>query len=334
MIPCCFHPTKVVVIDDNIDFMRNLNQMLPKDSSTYQFYQSPQKALYYINEIYKPSPFTDRYIKHIEEESWEHRRLDVNIQQLHHEIYSNQRFEEISTIIIDHSMPGMSGLNFCRQLENPNLQKILLTGVADEYLAIQAFNEGLIHHYIRKQDFDMIDQLEKAIEVAQWRYFNKLSEVPIKAIIADGLISHALDDKQFQILFQKVMKQYRFSEAYLFESMGSFLFLTEDSNAHGLIVNSADQLEVCWEAGEALHVDPSILEDLRTRKKIMFYLGKDGTYEPESDAWKNHLYPASTIQGQKDTFYYAFAPNLIPINKHRIYPFTKYKVDNVFEILD
>jgi CheY-like chemotaxis protein len=332
MISCCFHPTQVVVIDDNIEFLRNLNQILSKDYSSYLFYKNPQKALHYLNEIYKSDPFPNRYIENIDEEKWEHRRLDVNIFDTHHEIYRPERFEEISTVIIDHSMPGMSGLQLCKQIKNSYIQKILLTGVADEHIAIRAFNEGLIHHYIRKQDLDMTEQLNEAVEKAQWRYFNKLSEVTIKAITADSLVNHALVDPSFQNLFKKILKRYVFKEAYLCETMGSYLFLTDEGSVHGLVVNNADQLEVSWESGEALNVDSSILNELRSRKKIMFYHNRQGIFEPKAKDWKNHIYTAHVLKGEQETYYYAIAPNMFDIEMPRILPFGEYKAGKIFEV--
>lgn len=332
MIPCCFHPTKVVVIDDNSEFLRSLNQDLSKAHASYQYFKNPQKALQYINETYKPDPFPNRYIESLDEEQWEHRQLDVNIIDTHHEIYRSERFEEISTIIVDHSMPGMSGLQLCKQIKNPNIQKILLTGVADEHIAIHAFNEGIIHHYIRKQDLDMSYQLNQAVENAQWRYFNKLSEVAIKAITTADRTTNPIVDPNYHDFFKRIMKRGNFIEAYLCESMGSYLFLTQEGAAHGLVVNNEVQLEDAADSGEAQGVEPSLLQDLRTRKLMMWFHSSQGILEPEAKDWKNHVYHPHTLQGMQETYYYIFAPDIFEIDHSRILPFGEYKACNVFEV--
>lgn len=77
MIPCCFHPTRVVLVDDDPDFLNNLSSSLSSNSASYQHFNDPEKALRYLNEVYKPNPFPNRYIQGIDEDRWEHRRLDA-----------------------------------------------------------------------------------------------------------------------------------------------------------------------------------------------------------------------------------------------------------------
>lgn len=329
MIPCCFHPTRVILVDDDREFLENLNNGLSSESASYQHFNNPEKALHYLNEVYKPNPFPNRYIQGVDEDKWEHRRLDVNIWDTHHEVYRPERFEEISVIVVDHSMPTISGIELCRQITDSNIQKILLTGMTDQNIVIRAFNEGIIHHYIRKQDHDMVEQLNQAIESAQWRYFNKLSEVTLKAIISDDLVNYAIADPNFQNFFKKLVKQYKLREAYLCESMGSYVFLTEDGVSHGLAVNSADQLEVSCDSAEALDIDASLLKELKKQKKMMFYHSRQAIFEPPAKEWKNYVYPPQILQGKRETYYYVFDSNLFDIDLSRVLPFGEYKAGRI-----
>jgi hypothetical protein len=79
MIPCCFHPTRVIVIDDNEEFLKSLYLNVPTEHASYQLYKSPQKSLHYLNEVHRPNPFPNRYIQSLDEEEREHRLLDINI---------------------------------------------------------------------------------------------------------------------------------------------------------------------------------------------------------------------------------------------------------------
>ena len=332
MIPCCFHPTRVVVIDDKDEFLTNLNLTLSKDQATYEFSTNPQKMLHYLNEDYKPNPFSERYIENVDEEDWEHRRLDVNIFDTHHEVYRPERFNEISTVVIDHSMPGMTGIQFCKQLKDQNIQKIVLTGTANEEIAIRAFNEGIINHYIRKQDIDMVDQLNQAISASQWRYFKKLSEVPYKAITTGKMGEQALSEPAFQALFRKVMETNRFREAYLCETMGSYLFLTENAQPYGLVINEPGQLDIWVDSAESLKVNPGLVQDLKERKKMMCYHNRQGILEPVAQEWEKHAHPAQLLEGGRGQYYYAFAPGIFDIDETRVVPFKKHKAGKKFEI--
>lgn len=332
MIPCCFHPTRVIVIDDSDEFLTNLNRSLTKDFASYHYFTAPQKALQYLNEEYHPNPFTNRYIENVDEEDWEHRRLDVNIFHTHYEVYRPERFEEISTIVVDHSMPGMTGLELCQQVRHPNIQKILLTGVADEHIAIQAFNEGIINHYIRKQDLNMVEQLNQAIAASQWRYFNKLSEVVVQAVAASDIKDHALLDPNFHTFFKKAMEQNKFTEAYLCESMGSYLFLNEEAKHHGLVVNREDQLDIWVNSGETLNVDPGLLKELKERKKMMCYHNRHGVLEPAPKDWGKHAHLAQSLQGKQGTYYYVMAPQIFDVDTARILPFEDYRAGKKFHV--
>lgn len=334
MIPCCFHPTQVVVVDDNREFLCNLDQILSSGQASYRYFTSPEKALYYLNKVYRPNPFPNRYIENRVQEDWKLPSLDVNIFDAYHEVYRPERFEEISVVIADQSMPGMSGLRLCRQIQDPHIQKILLTGVADEHIAIRAFNEGIIHHYIRKQDLDMHEQLNEAVEKAQWRYFNRLSEVATQAVVSSQGRSSAVGDPQFQILFKKVMKQQNFREAFLCEVMGSYVFLTEEGKPGFLVVNDEEQLKDWVRSGELQEVDPFLLQELRDQKKIICYCVGCDFVEPEPEEWAKHAQPLQALQGARGTYYYALASDAPQVDLSRVLSFEKYKAGKVFEIQD
>ncbi len=55
-------------------------------------------------------------------------------------------------ILSDNRMPGVSGLELLRaaMARSPNTRRILLTGYTDQDEAIQAFNDKVIHRFIRK----------------------------------------------------------------------------------------------------------------------------------------------------------------------------------------
>ena len=59
---------------------------------------------------------------------------------------------EVSIIISDHRMPGMTGAQFLAQskFEAPHAIRILLTGYSDIDDAVQSINEGQIFRYLNK----------------------------------------------------------------------------------------------------------------------------------------------------------------------------------------
>lgn len=69
------------------------------------------------------------------------------------------RYQLIKTCVIDYAMPGINGLQVLNALLDWPGSRVLLTGQADEQVAIDAFNRGLIDQYIPKHADDISTQL-------------------------------------------------------------------------------------------------------------------------------------------------------------------------------
>lgn len=325
MIPCCFHPTRVVIVDDRYELINSFDIDLPKSHMTFDSFQSPQNALHYMNEIYHPDPFPSRYIAN-SREGQRKRRFAFDI---HAEIYRPQRFEEISTVVANFSSSSqdMTGIEFFEKVKNPDIQKILLVDAGQEEIATQALKTGLIHDYISKQDHNWNVQLLEALQNAQWQYFTKLSEVFMQSVGAANASSHALIDPNFQKFFKAILTENSFTEAYLCETTGSYLFLDQQAQDHGLVVNIAEQLDTWVRTGQSKGISLPLLKALKDRKKMICYHTRIGSLEPDKSHWEIYAHPANKLKGQRNLFYYAFAPNMYDIDLERILPFEEYRVN-------
>ena len=65
---------------------------------------------------------------------------------------------KVDVVISDLAMPGMGGLEFVKivRFRWPDCVRIILTGHADLETAIQAINDGSVHHFLRKP-WDAVD---------------------------------------------------------------------------------------------------------------------------------------------------------------------------------
>lgn len=122
MIPCCFHPTRVVIVDDRHELFNSLDIDLPKSHMTFDSFHSPQNALQYINDVYRPDPFPSRYAANARDGQLK-RRFAFDT---HAEVYRPQRFEEISTVVANYYSHNMTGLEFFEKVKHSDIQKILL----------------------------------------------------------------------------------------------------------------------------------------------------------------------------------------------------------------
>lgn len=219
----------------------------------------------------------------------------------------------------------VSGLEFFEKVKNPHIQKIILVEEGDEAHAIQAVTCGQVQFYVCKQELDWEERLSDILQDAQWQYFNKLSEVFMSTVRPGIVKEYALDDPHFQKFFKAILTNYGFTEAYLCEATGSYLFLDGQAQDHGLVVNFAEQLDQWARTGKDKGINLPLLKALKDRKKMMCYHSSSGGIEPDKSHWEIYAHPAKTIQGRRGTYYYAFAPNMYDIDVEKVLPFEEYR---------
>lgn len=323
-IPVCMFPTKVLLVDDDRPSLKKLILNLDETKSIYQFYDRPQAALAFLNEEYQPDLFEKRLISQPAEEDWQHARLDVNIYDLMKEVYNPQRFDQVSTVIVDFEMPRMNGLEFCENIKDPTIQKILLTGEADETLAVQAFNKGLIHRYIKKQDPNVFEILNQSIVDAQRTYFLNISQVMIKAATFEPGLSYIVDPV-FIKFFERVLKENNIVEYYLFETTGSFLLLDAKSNLYGLFTYNKSQLDMWIETQEFDSVPDHLAKELKSYKKMVCFHDRNQIAIPPGNEWEKYAYPLQLLKGGFETYYYVCNKNILDIEAERILSFQEHR---------
>lgn len=164
----------------------------------------------------KNQNFSRGLVSLLDEEEFEHRTLDINVRDIYRIMYNRARFQQISTVVVDYHMPGMDGIEFCRSIKNPNIQKILLTSIVDESKAIECLNDGLINTFIRKQSPNIMQQLGQALVQAQNRYFSHLSQI-VQQVISVSPAESALSDPAFIELFHRLVRKFDVVEYYLTE---------------------------------------------------------------------------------------------------------------------
>ena len=264
--PVChlfYYPTQVILVDDDPDFLDAVSLILPRDLS-YRLFQSARQALTHINSAqqhaelirrvyssYKTGPFDSDTLTHIE------------INELYKEIYNAQRFNTPSIVIVDYSMPSMNGLEFCANLTNPNIKRILLTGQADTELAVQAFNAGLIDQFISKKDHDLEQKLKNSITTLQQHYFSKSFKLITDPVIANSQ-SRFISNPDFISYFNALRSRHKFIEYYLIdEPYSGFALLTPKGELAILLILPQPNLEEHIRQCTVVGAPPQLLEALR-----------------------------------------------------------------------
>lgn len=318
LLSCCF-PTKVIFVDDNNILLESLPPVLDDNIATYDYFDNPESALELINN--SPSSFSIQ---------------DHKIDDIYKIIYNPARYEEISTVIVDYEMPSMKGLEFLEKLKNPYIRKILYTGAADDNLAINAFNKGIIDGYIPKNISNQSEVINNFIRESRLKYFRSLTDVSVEAILreysAENPEGTAFYDPLFIEYFDQLIVENNICEYYLNEISGSFVFLSPKGKPSVLFTYPAEILErsnlefqsiLEDKIAEGSKIPSSLIKDLeKNHKTICFpFCGEDMYPEPEN--WEMYAYPIKVLKG-KQKYYVAYVPDASYLNHSEIISFEKY----------
>lgn len=305
-IPTCYFPSTVLFVDDNRDFLLNFVLQLDENLA-YRIFDNPKRGLDYLHNKNCGLDILSQHGQTHESGTnyWRgQHNASFDLSAIHAEVYNPYRFSEISVVVVDYAMPGIDGLEFCRMIENNNIKKILLTGQADEKLAIQAFNEGVIHRYIKKSDADAADLITRSIAELQWQYFQGMSDM-----IAHMLPSQfppCLHDKKFAQFFRELRLENHICEYYLTDDAGGFFMLNEDARPSLLVVRGAEDMKSFCERVNTRDLSHDLLEQLDKGLVVPQFWPSSPGKEKET-VTQNHFLPAKRIVGSQ-TYYYAHLP--------------------------
>lgn len=301
---CCYYPTTTVAIDDDPNFLGILAQHSgiancipyshPESAIEALCNQKPLDRLF--NRIIKTTHKSD-----VSDMVSDNHSVHFNIRRLHEEIYNKERFNDVSVLIIDYYMDNMDGIEVCELLKDHPAKKILLTGGADkEKIAIEAFNNGIIHRFINKSDPHFSSKLRQAINVLKDAYFRELSLRLFPHIPASSI--NILQNSAYINFINNQLAQFNSTEFYLLDSTGSMLFLNTEGTPVWLIVKSSTEINQYKIIATDQDANEELVQALATRKLMPFFF-TDEDYDHPASKWDTFLYAAHQLPGIADHYY-------------------------------
>ncbi|MCC5791964.1 MAG: response regulator [Legionellaceae bacterium] len=324
-IPTCYFPSTVLFVDDSQDFL--LNFVLQLDERlAYRVFDSPFIAL---NDLQKKRCELDLLSQRCLSEYTEAKNcpltnhtINLDLTAIHAEIYNPRRFSEVSVVIVDYAMPGLDGIEFCRRIDNPNIKKILLTGQADEKLAIAAFNEGLIDRFVKKSDPMAAERIMQNIQELQQQYFQAMSDMVVRMLSVS--YPSCLNDGQFAACFQQLLQDKGICEYYLTDHSGSFMLLDEDARVSYLLVKTESDMRACYDLALDYGASDQVLDQLASGEKMLCLRPSD---EPPAStaAWESCVLDCQRL-GEKTPYFFTWlaAPSFIEIRHTNILSYHQY----------
>ena len=157
-------PGTIAFLDDDPGYLDMLAMVLPRHWHT-RFFVRPQSC---IHELQKD-------IGRWEDDLWQQQQIVSRWQengaplvpQILDYWSTTGRYALTRICVVDYSMPAMNGLQVLEKLEDWRGARLLLTGQADEQIAVKAFNYGLIEQFLPKQTPNISQRLVDAIQRLQ-----------------------------------------------------------------------------------------------------------------------------------------------------------------------
>ncbi|MDN5849122.1 MAG: response regulator [Nitrococcus sp.] len=296
-IPAYRFPSTVLVIDDDATFLTNLSLELD-EGLAYRLFDSPRAALEHLQRREDDvRPYQRCLHQHRESVGWpirDHLQCE-DVAALQEVVTDPKRFSEISVVVVDYVMPGMNGLELCQHISNPDIRKILFTGVGDEKVAVEGFNKGLIDRFIRKGWHNVAADLNQSIKELQAQHFQDATRLLQQSL--DGDEAAFLQDPVFIYHFERLCEEYRLVEHYQLSEPNGFLLISDDGRPHRLVVLTDEDLQVHREVIRDQGGPEPLLDKLASGSVVPYFWRSAGYYRPECLDWENSLYPAKVLCG-------------------------------------
>ena len=308
MIPLFLHPTKIVLLDDNSIFLKNLYSSLPKNFNFCLFD--------HINEAYdciKNASLGFNASEFMRLKDGNHLNIDsydYELPKIQTIFERKERLDVISVIVVDFDMPSMNGIDFLKKISDQKCKKILLTGFAGEKIAVQAFNDKTIDYFVKKEDDNMLDVLTNIIRKAQKEFFQESSKGLLEILKKDYEGCSPLFDPKFSIFHEKLCESNNIVEHYLLDSMGSSLMINASGEKYVLYVQNQDLLTSYYLEVENLDTEIFSLqekEEIRQGKKMFCYIPKFNEILPIPLKRKPYFCDTKILDNNKD-WVYSFQP--------------------------
>ncbi len=305
-IPCCLYPTTILFVDDDEDFLRVVCR---KIGPLVRVFASPSKALEYLTQArftaIEKNCFIDQDTFNFNERSFV-----MDITKIHTLMDDPQRFEEISIVVVDYQMPDMTGLEFCRRIKDHNVKIVMLTGEAGLELAIDAFNQGVIDKFIRKDTPNIDKELSQTLTEMQFKHFQDASHFFIDSL-SNGdspALPGFLQNAKLIDFFKRVLHENNIVEYYLLNYFGDFVMINQQGEQVYFILRDEVSLNRFIVDAKAKYMEEpdeeaeKILISIQKKEQIPFLYSLAD--EMDFNSWHKYMHPLTVELCDGAPYYY------------------------------
>ncbi|MFK7914231.1 MAG: response regulator [Pseudomonadales bacterium] len=197
-----------------------------------------------------------------------------------------------SVVVCDYLMPRMDGLEFFSRIKGLGVSRILLTGAADEKLAVDAFNEGLIDYFVLKSDVDAIPKLWGYAFRSQSSFFQYAQGSSASSLEE---LSGPLASREVWSNLWSLIEQRRYLDFCCSRDMNGFLMTRNDGVMVEHMFFTRRRLQQCGLALAELGAPKSILDRIEARSDFVCLDDLDLQLGAETFDWEGALMPISAF---------------------------------------
>lgn len=300
MIPICYWPTTTVIIDDEMAFLQSTADLL-RTQSPVQMFVNPQEGIAFVNKA-RQENLLEGFLSNEPDDRDTVINMAEDTSKLHLKAYDSKRTALITVVVMDYNLPKQNGLFHIKKLQDPVIQKLLLTGYAKPEEVIHAFNEKFIDKYIGKNEQNSTEKLLDQVNILKAAYFEKLT---LTHLHPDTPLFKLLSNPKFITLFNNLMEKHNIREFYLLDSLGSFLLIDASGKMSILaLTNDASLQGLDMLFDECTELPQALMDAILNKTKMPFFIGK----APVLKKWPDYIHDCTRIKGTE--MVYALIENL------------------------
>ncbi|MDO8278966.1 MAG: response regulator [Burkholderiaceae bacterium] len=188
------------------------------------------------------------------------------VQALDYWARSVDRYAALQVCVIDFSMPMKDGLQVCREIDGWHGARVLLTGRADERLAIDAFNEFLIDQFVDKAAPNLWRKLPELTKSLQEKSLSRHNNI-WRATFSEEQARHIHSPE----VARKLHHMARYENWVEYVAMGSpFGVLALDADGQASWLQIEMRCDLAWQADQAQHrgLAPDVVAAIRAGSRL------------------------------------------------------------------
>lgn len=263
--PLYRRPGAVVFLDDDPDYLEMMAEVMPET--------------WYVQLLLRPAAFIGILLKETnlaDQDLWAHQEI-INrwrdgaalLPQILKYWRENgtARFALARVCVVDYAMPAMNGLAVFGNLVSWPGSRILLTGRADEQLAVAAFNSGLIDQFVPKQATDIRQRLTDAITHLMHKPSHRYEQCWRATFTKEQ--NDMLGDPKISDALENLAAKQDWIEHVVIGVPFGILALDNTAQAMWLQLEPTDKLADLAEMAGAHGFDTSTVQQVRLGKKLI-----------------------------------------------------------------